>query len=64
MTEEFNYPRIRDLPKEEQEKFNSWLDYRGRPLPSNWEDLPPEEWDWFYPWDYEKWKGLHAGHNR
>jgi hypothetical protein len=50
----YNYPRIRNLPKEEQEGFREWL--RGQTLPLCDETAPMSEWDWYYPWDYERWK--------
>ena len=49
------FPRVRDLPKEEQEDFNNWLAYQGRPLPIGYEKLPSKEWDWYYPQDYVSW---------
>ncbi len=52
-----HYPRIRNLPQEEQEPFRQWLMGQTRPGPS----LPPEEYDFFYQSDYDRWKtGLTA----
>ena len=47
------FPRIRDLPKNEQPYFEHWLWGQTRPLI---EGLPDEEQDAYYPWDYERWK--------
>lgn len=49
-----DYPRIRDLPKEEQEPFSDWLG--GQTCPVGDTKTPMSEWDWYYPWDYERWK--------
>jgi hypothetical protein len=48
------YPRIRDLPEEEQEPFSNWM--TGQTMPICDTSLPQSEWDWYYPWDYETWK--------
>jgi hypothetical protein len=47
------WPRIRDLPKEEQEPFGKWLRGQTKPLI---EGIPFEEQDSYYPWDYDNWK--------
>lgn len=47
-------PRIRDLPVEEREPFKAWLTHQTRPIAD--ETLPRSEWDWYYPWDYARWK--------
>lgn len=45
------WPRIKDLPVEQQEPFNKWL--YGQTCP--WiEGLPISEQDAYYPWDYER----------
>jgi len=52
MSEE-NWPRIRDLPQEEQAGFRKWLYGQTVPIiPA----IPMEEQDGYYPWDYETWK--------
>lgn len=50
------YPRIRDLPEEEREAFSEWLAGQTMPLEEEYETIPQEEWDWYYRWDYERWK--------
>ena len=48
-----DYQRIRDLPEEEREPFEKWM--RGQTCP--YVDTEPiEEQDFFYPWDYDRWK--------
>lgn len=49
--EPFPYPKLSDLPIEEQARFRTWLS--GQTLPYNTKD--PEEFH-YYPWDYERWK--------
>ena len=49
------YPRIRDLPEDEQEPFKTWLEYQTVPCV---DDLPMEEQDFYYQHDYNKWKHL------
>lgn len=47
------YPRISDLPKEEQEPFAKFLE--GQTCP--YVDLFPEDMqDFYYKHDYERWK--------
>ena len=47
------WPRLRDLPEHEREWFAKALD--GQTLP--WvEGLPASEQDFYYPWDYDRWK--------
>lgn len=48
------YPRLRDLPKEEREAFDKWL--TGQTMPICDDSEPRALWDWYYPWDYSKWK--------
>lgn len=43
------WPRLRDLPENEQVPFRVWLEGQTQPGSSADEDL-------FYPWDYERWK--------
>lgn len=43
-----SYPRISDLPIEEQAQFERFLNGRPRPL--------LEFMDEYFPWDYENWK--------
>ncbi len=51
--EETPYPRIRNLPTEEQEPFSKWL--TGQTCP--WiEGESIEDQDAYYPWDYARWK--------
>lgn len=50
---EINHLRIRDLPVEEQEPFRQWLMGQTRPhVPG----LIGEDQDFFYQYDYERWK--------
>lgn len=49
-----SWPRVRDLPKEEQKPFCKFLSGQTRPVCDD--TLPQSEWDWYYPWDYENWK--------
>jgi hypothetical protein len=53
MSEKQVWPRIRDLPPEEQEPFSKWLFGQTMPLDT---DYPMSEQDFYYPWDYENWK--------
>lgn len=48
------YPRIRDLPDAERAPFKKWL--RGQTMPICDDAEPEAEWDWYYPWDYKRWK--------
>ena len=45
------WPKIKDLPKEEQEPFWEWL--TGQTIPMN-EDNPEEKC--YFQWDYDRWK--------
>lgn len=49
------WPRIKDLPQEEQAKFREFLVGQTCPLI---EELPlgAEQQDAYYPWDYENFK--------
>ena len=51
--EDTRWPRIRDLPEHEREPFLVWLEGQTRPLIG---DLPMEEQDGYYRWDYDRWK--------
>jgi len=53
MSEPTKWPRVRDLPKSEQQAFSEWLAGQTRPLI---DDLPMEEQDAYYQWDYDRWK--------
>ena len=47
------WPRIRDLSKQEQEPFSKFL--HGQTVP--WvPGLEGKDQDFYYPWDYENWK--------
>jgi hypothetical protein len=48
-----HWPRIRELPKDEQKPFRQWLSGQTCPLMSG---VPHEEQDAFYPWDYDRWR--------
>lgn len=48
-----NWPRIKDLPKEEQEPFKKWL--RGQTCPLI-EGVSINKQDGYYQSDYERWK--------
>lgn len=50
---EEKWPRIKDLPKEEQEPFRKWLGGQTVPLI---EGVPMDEQDGYYEWDYKRWK--------
>lgn len=52
---EIEWPRVRDLPEDEQEKFELYLGVENiaRPL---LEGLEMDEQDGFFPEDYEIWK--------
>jgi len=54
MHEQPEYPRMRDLPIEEQGPFARWMKDQTRPVV---EGIHMNEQDFFYPWDYERWKG-------
>ena len=48
-----DWPRIKDLPQDEQKPFSEWL--RGQTCP--WiEGLSPQEQDAYYKHDYDRWK--------
>ena len=51
-----DWPRIKDLPEAEREPFTQWLGGQTRPLEDGYEEIPEAEWDWFYQWDYDRWK--------
>ena len=47
------WPRIRDLPEQEQVPFSAFLAGQTRP----WLDgITVEQQDAYYTWDYENWK--------
>lgn len=48
-----NWPRIRDLPVDEQDPFIVFLDGQTRPMIDG---VPGTEQDAYYPSDYERWK--------
>lgn len=52
-SKENNWPRIKDLPEEERIPFFNWLKGQTVPLIDN---IPWEEQDGYFPWDYERWK--------
>lgn len=45
-----SWPRIRDLPVEEQAPFRLWLGCAKRPLFDDVADV-----DGYFPWDWEEW---------
>jgi len=47
------WPRMRDLPEVERESFREWLYGQTCPLV---EGVQMEEQDFYYPWDYNRWK--------
>lgn len=47
------WPRIKDLPQQEQETFKQFLIGQTCPLI---EGLPDKEQDGYYPWDYDNFK--------
>jgi len=55
LPKEIPWPRVRDLPEAEQQRFELYLGVEGiaRPL---LEGLEMDEQDGFYPEDYEVWK--------
>ena len=46
------WPRVRDLPEEQQEPFTQWLAGQTRPMIP---DVPMSQQDGYFPWDYERW---------
>lgn len=50
---EAQWPRIRDLPPDEQAPFREFLTGQTLPL---LDGVPMEEQDGYYPWDYDNWK--------
>lgn len=53
---EYNqWPKIKDLPKNEQEPFREYL--RGQTCP-HIDGVPLDEQDVYYKHDYERWKNL------
>lgn len=49
----YEFPRIRDLPVSERQTFSTWLIGQTRP----WiEGVVEEEQDAYFPWDYDRWK--------
>lgn len=55
-SEDENWPRVRDLPEHERKPFVEWLTGQTRPLAKGWQKIPQSQWDWYFPWDYQKWK--------
>ena len=51
--EYYTWPRIKDLPEEEQKPFSSWL--IGQTVPEI-DGVPWDEQDGYYMWDYDRWK--------
>lgn len=49
----FNWPRVRDLPPQEQQPFLDFLAHQTRPV---LDDVPMDEQDGFYQVDYDRWK--------
>jgi len=47
------WPRVKDLPQEQQASFNQFLEGQTRPVI---EGVPDEEQDGYYPWDYDNFK--------
>jgi hypothetical protein len=47
-----SWPRIRDLPPEEQAPFRQWLGNAKRPI---FDDVAPQDQDGYFPWDWEEW---------
>ena len=50
---DYEWPRLRDLPEEEQAPFLKWLVGQTRPLEAG---VPMEEQDFYFPWDYDRWR--------
>jgi hypothetical protein len=48
-----DWPRIKDLPAEEQEPFREWLYGQTRPIIDG---VTFGESDGYYEWDYQRWK--------
>lgn len=48
-----NWPRIRDLPEKEQAPFRKALGGQTVPLVTA---FPAGDQDFYFPWDYERWK--------
>ena len=53
MTPPSKWPRIRSLPEDEQKPFKQWLYGQTIPL---MDDVPMDEQDAYYPWDYDNWR--------
>jgi hypothetical protein len=53
-----HWPRIKDLPENEQVPFRKWLTGQTVPLIPT---LPYEEQDAYYQWDYDRWKETFKG---
>jgi hypothetical protein len=53
------WPRIRDLPEAEREPFRVALIGQTCPLVDG---VPMSEQDFYYPWDYDRWKSGPSGH--
>ena len=49
-----DYPRVRDLPQQDQIDFLKWLLGKYRPIGDPGE--PIEQWDWYFPGDHSDWK--------
>jgi hypothetical protein len=47
-----SWPRVRDLPVEEQGPFSAWLGCAKRP---RFDDVADSEQDGYFPWDWEEW---------
>jgi len=56
-----NFPRLRDLPVDEQQPFGKWLFGQTCPV---LEGLPDSEQDAYYPDDYDRWKHIRSAKQR
>ena len=57
-TPHYMYPRVRDLPRDEQDAFKGWLRDQTRPLIDG---EPMEEQDAYYEEDYDRWNDYRSG---
>ena len=48
------WPRVGDLPENERLPFSLWLNGQTRPVGDT--SVPQDQGDWYYSWDYERWK--------
>lgn len=57
MQDQGKWLRLRDLPGTERAPFETWLNGQACPVVDG---IPMEDQDFYYPWDYARWKSGRA----